>query len=313
MPDSGFNLSLIQRCEKNGIPWWQCPSFVFVVMGAGNLAAMIISYQLSRDLVRIDVIALVVSTVAIILLSLSYIVSNSFERLLEVNEMKNEFINIVSHQLRAPLTSVKWATDYLIKSGLNGDSQESQNTLATLKDSNERMIKLLNELIIVARIQQGSLRMQQQVFSLNEIVVKIIQESEYYARANNVELVGDLCRENLEVYADPHYIRQALVNIIDNAIRYTQGKGKVVIKTGAQGETALCAIEDGGVGISKSEQKRVFRKFFRSENILRYQTEGAGLGLYTARAIIQMSGGTIYFQSKENEGTKFFINIPLKK
>ena len=112
--------------------------------------------------------------------------------------------------------------------------------------------------------------------------------------------------------ADKERIRLVVENILSNAVKYTLAKGKIEIGFSQKNEFLLCSIQDDGVGIPINQQEHVFEKFFRSDNVLKYQTEGTGLGLYIAKNIVEQLGGEIWFESRENEGTKFVFSIPIK-
>ncbi|MCD6402659.1 HAMP domain-containing histidine kinase, partial [bacterium] len=133
-----------------------------------------------------------------------------------------------------------------------------------------------------------------------------------FAKASNVKLYFKYQNKLPKISADPFQIKQVIENLLDNAIRYTKDKGKVEMLLKKKNKKLHFEIKDNGVGIPKEDQKYIFQKFFRSSNVMRHRTQGSGLGLYIAKAIIEKSGGKIGFQSKENKGSTFYFTLPIK-
>jgi len=139
----------------------------------------------------------------------------------------------------------------------------------------------------------------------------LIKEFRPFAQASNVEIEFQAKRNLPKIFADPSQIRLVIENLLDNAIRYIKGRGVVEIKIESQEKNIYFEIRDNGVGIPKEEQKYIFQKFFRSENVLKYQTQGSGLGLYISKAIIEKLGGEIGFKSQGGIGSTFWFTLPL--
>lgn len=305
-------LILFPQCKKNNIALWQCPTFLFLIMGLVNVGAMFAAYLIGRNILTEDTLVIAVVAVAVILLIISNTVSRSFERLIELNRMKTEFARIISHQLRTPLSAIKWSISSLMTTGCN-DEKERLDYLMMIRENNERMIRLINDLLIAARLEGGSLQPKLEKIPLAKLVLQIGEEFKKYALANNVELTIQSGKEDLNVTADPEYLKIVLRNLLDNAIRYTNAKGSVAVRVFVDGKQAVCSIKDGGVGIPELDKKQIFQRFFRAHNILRHQTEGTGLGLYIVKEIIDMLGGKISFISLEDKGSTFYFTLPIAK
>ena len=305
-------LNIVAQCRKYGLSLWQCPQFLFLVMGLVITISTLTAYAIgTRYIEDPRMVALIVLLATAILFIIAVIITNSFERLAEANRMKSEFVSIVSHQLRSPLSNLRWALE-LLMSGKIGKIEEKQLEYFTiLKENSNRMKELIEDLLIVSRIETAKLLIKKMEFSLEDLVKELIKEFTPFARASNVE-IKFRAKENLpKIFADQSQIRLVIENFLDNAIRYIKGIGVVEIKIESQEKNIYFEIKDTGVGIPKEEQKYIFQKFFRSENVLRYQTQGSGLGLYISKAIIEKSGGKIGFKSQEGIGSTFWFTLPL--
>jgi len=273
----------------------------------------ILSYAIgTRYIEEPRIVALIILIVAAILLTLATLITNSFEKLAEANRMKSEFISIVSHQLRAPLSNLAWTLELLMSGRFGKIEPEQVEYFKILKENSDRMRDLVRDLLIVSKIESAKLFLKKEEFSLEELTKEIIKEFEPFAKASNCQ-VEFFPEENLpKILGDRYQIRQVIENLLDNAIRYTKGEGKVKIRIMKEKKFIHFEIEDNGVGIPKEDQKFIFQKFFRASNVLRYKTQGTGLGLYISKAIIERSGGKIGFKSQEGVGTTFWFKLPIK-
>jgi signal transduction histidine kinase len=306
-------LNIPKQCKKYGLSLWQCPSFLFLIMGIIIALVSVLSYLIgTRYVTEPRIVALIVLIISAILLILATIITNSFEKLAEANRMKSEFISIVSHQLRAPLSNLAWAIELLMSGRLGKIEEQQVEYFKILKENSDRMKDLVKDLLIVSRIESARLSLKKEEFSLEELTREIIKEFESFARASNCQ-IEFFAEQNLpKIFGDRYQIRQVIENLLDNAIRYTKGKGKVKIKIKKERNFVQFEIEDNGVGIPKEDQKFIFQKFFRASNVLKYKTQGTGLGLYISKAIIERSGGKIGFKSQEGVGSTFWFKLPIK-
>jgi len=239
---------------------------------------------------------------------IGYLIVQGFEKLAQANQLKTEFVSIVSHQLRTPLTGVKWAINLMTdKQKLPKNQLEG---LKDIKENNQRMIDLVNDLLNVSRIEQGRLSFQPKKISLKKLIKQLIEEYYAIAKASNIELILEAPEKIPFITIDEQGIKLVLTNLIDNAIRYTKDKNKIKIRLLKKARVVRCEVEDSGVGIPQKDQRKIFQKFFRSENILKHQTTGTGLGLFIAKAFVENFKGKIGFKSVENQGTTFWFELP---
>ncbi|MFH1522909.1 MAG: ATP-binding protein [Patescibacteria group bacterium] len=230
-----------------------------------------------------------------------------------IDRMKTEFISIVAHQLRTPLSAIKW----VIKMVLDGDAgklnAEQQELLFKGYRSNERIIKLVNDLLDVSRIEEGRFNYNFIRFNFQEALEILLENVERWITKNHLKLLVKKPKKMPVVYMDKERIVLAIQNVLDNAIKYTPEYGKIELSIEVDRNLLKIIIKDSGVGIPSHEQSKLFSKFFRANNVVRIQTEGTGLGLFITRNIVVKHGGEITISSEEGKGTKAIISLPLKK
>ncbi len=307
------SINIAKQCRKYNLSIWQCPQFLFLILGlvviTSSLAIYFIGVHYSQDP---EIVALIVLFVSAFLIMISFSIIKSFERLAEVARMKSEFVSIVSHQLRAPLSNLKWIVDLLISGKIERVSEKQTAYLQILRENSQRMEGLVSDLLIVSRLEANSLPFKNTKASLVKLVKSLILRVEPFTRASNVEIKLTV-EENLpDIFFDYQRIEQAVGNILDNAIRYIKEKGNVEVILKKEGNRLCLEIRDNGIGIPKEDQKYIFQKFFRASNAITVQAQGSGLGLYIAKSIIEKSQGKVYFVSQEDRGSTFSFTLPIK-
>src|SRR3989344_1557679 len=220
----------------------------------------------------------------------------------EVDTIKSKFISTASHQLRTPLSGIRWALDAL-RGGDEGRLTETQQILVekTYKTATN-LNELLDDLLNTSKIEESGSSYIFREYDLLYLIQKIVKEFSVQLQAQKIDLI--LNKENKpipKVQVDPEAISMAIRNFIDNAIRYSSPGKKVLISLKAGMDYAVLLIKDFGIGIPKEEQKFIFSKFFRARNAQLLRTEGSGLGLYLAKSIVEKHNGRVMFESKENQ------------
>jgi len=308
-----YKLHIFKDCQEYGLSLWECPSFIFLVLGILNITAMISTYFIAnRYTEQPEIVALIVIGISAFIFILSQSITQGFDKLAQANKMKTEFVSIASHQLRTPLSAIRWTIN-LLNDGGAVNQADLASYLEIIKESNERMIRLVNDLLDVSRVEMGRMVLSPKQTNIYVLIEKIVKASAPFAQANNVTLKMEASETLPNVLTDPEKISITIQNLIDNAIKYTKEKGEVKVSLEADNKFVKIAIEDKGVGIPALQQKHIFKKFFRSDNIMKNQTVGTGLGLFIARSIVEGSKGKIWFESKEGEGTTFFFTLPIYK
>lgn len=227
---------------------------------------------------------------------------------------QSDFINLTSHQLRTPLSGMKWLLELLQKSRTGSLNSKQKNFIEKIYQSNERMIALVNDLLEVSRIEAGESRVYLQPTDMVPIVRALIKEREKDIKKKNLQISFTTEQEPFpQVMTEVNKVKQVISNLVSNAISFTLEGGKIEIDLKRQDGTVLFKIADSGVGIPKDQQSMIFNKFFRGTNVRTLETTGTGLGLYIAKTFIEACGGKIWFKSEENKGTTFYFTLPLAK
>jgi PAS domain S-box-containing protein len=236
------------------------------------------------------------------------VVSDITERK-KAEKMKSDFVSFVSHQLRTPLSGIKWMLE-LAMNELE-DSPEAQSFLQDARSSTERLIGLVNDLLDTSRLERGRLQINAQPIKIQALTQGVIDEisplMQEKGQSLTIQIPGDLP----EVFADSQLLRQAILNLVSNAMKYTPRGGKVRIAARLENARLRWEIEDSGIGIPKTNLGRLFEKFYRAENAVAVETEGTGLGLYLVRLIVEQFGGKVWCTSEENVGSTFAFTLPL--
>jgi len=306
-----FFANVFRECREYNLGPWQCPTFVFFVLGMVNIAAMIGTYLIAKNYTDPEFVALIIISIAAFFFIISHSVTQGFSRLAQANKMKTEFVSIASHQLRTPLSAMRWIINLLTDNRVGEMTSEQKNYLKLLEESNSRMIKLVNDLLDVSRIEMGRIILRPRQTNLYVLIQKTIDDFSQMAQANNIKIKLEAPETLPNVYADSEKLSLVIQNLMDNAVKYTKNRGEIKIQADVEGKFVKVSVRDSGVGIPENQQKYIFQKFFRSDNILKHQTVGTGLGLFIAKSVIEESQGKIWFESKTGQGTTFYFTLPV--
>lgn len=231
---------------------------------------------------------------------------------IEVDKMKNEFISLASHQLRTPLSAIKWYAEMLLAGDAGKLNSEQNSFIDNIHLSNQRMIDLVNTLLNISRIESGRIIIESQPIDLKEIISGVVSEFAPKLKEKEQTIIVNINPALKKINGDPKLIFEVYKNLISNAIKYSRQKGEIQVFVSSDKDNIINQVTDEGFGIPKKDESKVFSKFYRGENISRIETEGTGLGLYLVKAIVESSGGKIWFKSEENKGTTFWFSLPLK-
>ena len=228
----------------------------------------------------------------------------------EIDTAKSEFVALATHQLRTPLAAIRWNTELLEQQIIESLSTSSQNYLTKLKRNVVRMGDLINDFLSASQLEMGTFSTDEKTIPLQTFFDSVIEEFSGRVRSGNLEIVRSYDPADATILADPRLFHIIVSNLISNAVKYTPDGGTVEVAYQIVGAEMTITIADSGIGIPKSEQARLFSKFFRATNAREKQAEGTGLGLYVVEQSVKKLHGQIVFRSAADTGTIFTITIP---
>jgi len=228
-------------------------------------------------------------------------------RLRHLDELKNSFISITSHQLRTPLSIIKWVLATLQSDTTLAPHQEQVKMIGQAYETNERLIHVVNDLLNVSRIEDGRLPYNPQLTDLRSLLENLTSGMENICAQQDISLTSELAADLPALELDPILFREAVQNLLDNAVDYNQPKGIITVKASLQEDGILVSVTNSGAGIPAEELGKIFDQFYRSPQAVRTKPNGNGLGLYLTRAIVQEHGGKVLCESKEGQETTFSI------
>ncbi len=236
------------------------------------------------------------------------VVSDITERK-KAEKMKSDFVSFVSHQLRTPLSGIKWMLELAMNEAEN--PEEAQSFLQDARTSTERLIRLVNDLLDTSRLERGKLQINMQPVCIRAITQDVIAEIAPLMQEKDQVLSMQIPGDLPDVYADAQMLRQAVLNLVSNAMKYTPRGGRIEIAALSEESYLRWEIKDSGIGIPQTDLGKLFEKFYRAENAVAVETEGTGLGLYLVRLIVEQFGGKVWCTSEERVGSTFGFTLPL--
>jgi signal transduction histidine kinase len=230
-------------------------------------------------------------------------------RLKELDNMKSEFISIVSHELKTPLTSMREAAN-LLKEGVSGGLNEKQTRLIVIMEQGiERLILMTTELLEMSKLESGLVPLQKETVEINSVLSEFIAEIKHLAQNQGVRLKAGYLSRPLKVQLDKNKILRVLTNLTHNAIKYSGRGSEVELRIDASDGHIMVEIEDHGKGIPEEDIPLIFEKFYQSKATRGHS--GIGLGLAICRSIVEAHGGRIYAKSTLGKGSVFSFTLPV--
>ncbi|MDD5083948.1 MAG: ATP-binding protein [Candidatus Moranbacteria bacterium] len=234
------------------------------------------------------------------------------EHLMQLDQAKTDFINIASHQLRTPLGSMRWSMEMILADEMGPISDSAKDALREIYENNQRMGDLVNDLLSVARIEQGKVVEKAVATDIASVISEAVKMMQPEAKHRQITLRFDMPTKDIpSIMVAPKRFFEVIQNLISNAIKYNRPEGMVIVAMEVSTRHMRISVTDTGIGIPQSEHAKIFSKFFRAGNALSTNTEGTGLGLFVAKSFVEENGGIIRFKSEEGVGTTFIIELPI--
>ena len=240
------------------------------------------------------------------------VVFRDITREVEVDRLKDEFIENVSHELRTPLTSIKGYSDLLMLTAEDKLDKQQRKSLGYINQRSSQLLTMIGELLDMTDIAAGTLGLDLAFTSLDELILEVMDSWRERIEEKQLTAIVQLPDDLPQVLVDRDRVKRVLYNLISNACNYTMPAGNITVTTYIDGDKVRVDVEDTGVGISKPDQSRLFTRFFRAREVPHDNVRGAGLGLYMARALIEAHGERIWLErSKPGEGSVFSFTLPI--
>jgi two-component system phosphate regulon sensor histidine kinase PhoR len=229
----------------------------------------------------------------------------------EIAQMKSDFVSFATHQLRTPLSGIKWMLELAMQ-----ETDVPETAGSYMKDAlgaSQRLIQLVNDLLDISRLESGRLKTTPQLVDLVELTRTVLDDLKLQLDEKAHRLSVAACADTLDVFADPQLLRQVVLNLASNAIKYSPSGGEIRVRLTRELDAVRWQIQDTGIGIPKESQRHLFEKFYRADNVASLETDGTGLGLYLVRLIVEQLGGQVGCESEEGRGATFYFTVPAAK
>ena len=228
----------------------------------------------------------------------------------EIAQAKNEFVSIVAHELRTPMTSIKGYTDLILQGALGEVSDQQRRFLEIVKTNVDRLSELVSDLLDTARIEAGRVRLETEPVNVPAIVGEVCDSLAETIREHGLTLTVEADPGIPAVQADRNRLIQVLMNLLSNAYRYTPSGGSIAVSVRPDKDAVLVEVQDTGIGIAVEDQERIFERFYRADHDLVNQQAGTGLGLPIARSLVELHGGRLWLESELGRGSTFRFTLP---
>jgi len=231
-------------------------------------------------------------------------------RMNQLEIMRKDFVANVSHELKTPIASIKGASETLEDGALN-DPGDAVKFVKMISSNGERLNRIVSDLLSLSKIEQGaeSADIKLELFRIKGILNDAVQACEMKSSNNNIPVVQEIVND-ISIPAEPQLLEQAVINLLDNAIKYSKNGDEVKLKAEHKKNTYMIHVIDSGPGIPQEHQSRIFERFYRVDKARSRKLGGTGLGLAIVKHIVQLHGGHVSVTSREGQGSRFTINLP---
>ncbi len=259
---------------------------------------------------------LFIAVLLLVILTLTHITVRIWRKKVDVvqelDRQKDELLGLVSHQLAAPVSAIRWYVEMLLDGDLGELQNEQKKQLETVQQSTGNLSDLIGMILDVSRIQLGRIKIDKQELNLNEFFKEILDVVEPRAIEKKIDFQKTMPKSLPSAMLDKRYTRMTIENMLTNAIKYTPNEGKVALTITVADDQIRVMVKDTGCGIPQADQKNIFGKMYRASNVRNSAIDGNGFGLYIAKNAVESQGGKMWFESTEGKGTTFYVTLPLQ-
>ncbi len=282
---------------------WMIPDYKMGIALQGKTIDQLVSERNKSNIVLIVILAGVMILAALFGFK-------SIKKEIELAQIKNDFVSNVSHELRTPLALINMFAETLSLGRVKTEEKKIEY-YGIIQQETERLSKIVNKILNFSKIEAGKWKYNFAKIDLNEVVKKVYDVYKFHLSSNGVEFILESAESELKILADAEAVSEAIINLIDNAVKYGGDSKKVIVKTGVQNKNTFVEVRDFGVGITQEDQKRIFEKFFRVSTKEVHNTKGTGLGLTLVKHIAEANNGEVSLKSEIGKGSSFMLSFPL--
>jgi signal transduction histidine kinase len=236
----------------------------------------------------------------------------SSERLRKLDELKSQFLSNVSHELHTPLTSIKGYADNLLDGAVGELDEKQKKCMEGISQNTERLVRMVNDILSLSRIEAGRIEFNPTNFSLYSLMEEMVFELTNIADKKGIFLSFN-CPSDLRIFVDEGKLREVIINLVDNAIKFTPSGGKVTLQAEEREKYVDISVEDTGIGIPPESLDEIFDRFHQVQRKERGNSEGIGIGLAIVKSLVDLHGGNVTVQSEPGKGSRFTVTLPKEK
>lgn len=236
------------------------------------------------------------------------IISIVSEARYEMENQKDEFIGFVSHELKNPLATIKGFAQLTIRSSKQHKYEQIEGYADEINIQSDKILELINDLLDITKIEIGKFTYNNEIFNIHELFKEVILHQRMISPKRTIELKG---YANKTFFGDKYRIRQVVVNLLTNALKYSPDTTGIIVKMMMQKDSLVIKVTDHGLGIPKNEQLQIFDRYYRTRAVQGKKSEGLGLGLYISKQIVKQHHGKIWVKSQPGKGSTFFVSLPV--
>ncbi|NCC71939.1 MAG: HAMP domain-containing histidine kinase [Sphingobacteriia bacterium] len=248
----------------------------------------------------------------VIILGFWYIISLLLQQK-KISEMKNDFVNNMTHELKTPIATITIASEMLMNENIRNTTDKCLQYARIIHDENNRLRDQVDHVLQVARLERSDFNLKPKEINAHEIIQEVVNKFELPVKNRGGELITRLNAANVIIWADRHHITNTLQNLLDNAIKYSQGNPQVIVSTRSNNIGVTILVEDKGIGIEPQHLDKIFLQFHRIPTGNLHDVKGFGIGLYYVKKIVEAHRGTIQVSSTPGKGSTFTIFLPFKE
>jgi len=231
----------------------------------------------------------------------------------KLSEMKNDLINNMTHEFKTPISTIALACEALKDKDVQKSEDMYNSYIGIIGEENKRLGTMAEQILQQAVMEKGKLRLNKKIIDIHELINEAVERKHLEVSSKGGKIITRLEASNSMVYGDVTHLSNVLINLLDNAIKYTVEKPEIIVNTINKGKYILIRVTDNGIGISKSKQKKIFDKLYRVHSGNVHDFKGFGLGLNYVKAIVELHNGTIFVDSEPKKGSTFTVKLPIAK